>query len=185
MLKGLPVKFETLDRFPSIPPVHEDGATFKSNALKKAVQTSRHTILPVLAEDSGLEVRALGGKPGVRSARFAGPAQDDIANVDKLLRLLKKVPVSRRQARFVCWMAVAAGGKPVRTFKGVCSGSIAFERAGKGGFGYDPVFIPAGHRKTTAQISAAEKDRLSHRGRAARQLRDWLKRYLRGLPLSS
>ncbi len=179
MLKGLPVRFVTLDRFPSIPSVHENGATFRANALKKAVQTSRHTILPVLAEDSGLEVKALGGRPGVRSARFAGKDQNDQANVDKLLRLMKKVPASRRQARFVCLMAVVVGGRPIRTFQGSCAGSVALERTGKGGFGYDPVFIPAGKKKTTAELSPKEKDRLSHRGKAARLLRDWLtaKRY--------
>ena len=174
LLKGLPVRLVTLDRFPGIPPVHEDGATFLANAVKKAVQTSRHTILPVLAEDSGLEVRSLGGKPGVRSARFAGKNQDDRANVEKLLRLLCGVPPERRQGRFVCVMALAAGGRIIRTFHGVCRGTIAAGRAGRGGFGYDPVFIPAGFRKTTAQVSPAVKDRVSHRGQAARALARWI-----------
>ena len=170
LLKGLPVRLITLDRFPGIPPVREDGSTFRANAVKKALQTSRHTPLPVLAEDSGLEVRALGGRPGVRSARFAGKAQDDRANVAKLLRVMIRVPASRRQARFVCVMAVAAGGRLVQTFQGVCRGSIAFEPAGRRGFGYDPVFIPSGFRKTSAQLAGREKDVLSHRGQAARVL---------------
>ena len=123
-------------------------------------------------------MRALGGRPGIHSARFAGPAQDDRANLDKLLRRMKKVPASRRQARFVCVMAVAACGKPVRFFKGECRGSVALEEKGKGGFGYDPVFIPAGSRKSTAQLSAAQKDRVSHRGRAARAFGEWLRKDL-------
>ena len=174
LLKNLPVRFVTLDRFPLIPPVREDGVTFRANAVKKAVQTSRYTILPVIAEDSGLEVRALAGRPGVRSARFAGPTQDDRANLEKLLRVLKGVPATRRQARFVCVMAVAAGGKLIRLFRGDCRGSIAFEEKGRGGFGYDPIFIPDGSAKSSAQLSAARKDRISHRGQAARALAAWI-----------
>ena len=177
MLDGLPVRLIMLDRFPGIPPVREDGATFQTNAVKKAVQTSRHTILPVLAEDSGLEVRALQGRPGVHSARFAGKTQDDRANVEKLLRVMARVPAGRRHARFVCVMAMAAGGRLIQTFQGTCRGSIGFSSAGKRGFGYDPVFIPFGfRRKTSAQLSAEQKDRLSHRGKAARALARWLRR---------
>ena len=173
-----------LDRFPAIPPVLEDGSTFRANAAKKAIQTSRHTILPVIAEDSGLEVRALGGRPGVRSARFAlrraqgerTQHQVDRANVEKLLRALARAPAGRRHARFVCAMAVAAGGRLIKTFQGICEGSIAFKESGRGGFGYDPVFIPRGSRKTTAQLSPARKDGLSHRGQAARALAKWLRK---------
>lgn len=182
LLKNVPVRLVTLARFPSIPPVREDGPTFHANAVKKGVQTSRYTILPVIAEDSGLEVRALAGRPGVRSARFArhktdsGQAGSDRANVAKLLRVLESIPASRRQARFVCVMAMAAGGKLIRIFRGVCRGSIAFEEKGRGGFGYDPVFIPAGSRKSAAQLSATRKDRISHRGQAVRALARWVKR---------
>lgn len=182
LLKGLPVRLLTLDRFPDIPPVREEGATFRANAVKKGMQTSRHTLLPVIAEDSGLEVRALGGRPGVRSARFAGKNQVDQANLDKLLRLMKNVRPRRRQARFVCVVAVAAGGRLIRTFSGVCRGSIAFARSGRGGFGYDPVFVPAGLRKTAAELRAAEKDRISHRGQAARAMGRWIRKDLRGCP---
>ena len=184
LLRGLPVRLITLDRFPEIRPVREDGTTFRANAVKKAVQTSRHTPLPVLAEDSGLEVQALKGRPGVHSARFArhktggqaGKAQDDEANVAKLLRVMARVPAGRRKARFVCVMAMAVGGKLVRTFQGICRGSIAFEPAGRGGFGYDPVFISSGFRKTTAQLGGREKDGLSHRGQAVRALARWLRK---------
>ncbi len=175
LFRGFPIRCITLDCFPGIPPVKENGATFRANAIQKAVATSRHTILPVLAEDSGLEVRALNGRPGVRSARFAGPAQNDSENLSKLLREMSGIPAARRQARFLCVMALAIGGRLVRTFQGDCPGSIALRAAGRGGFGYDPLFIPRGRRKTTAQLGSAEKDRLSHRGKAAGRLRQWLK----------
>jgi XTP/dITP diphosphohydrolase len=167
----------TLDRFPEIPLVHEDGATFRANAVKKAVQTSRYTILTVLAEDSGLEVRALGGRPGVRSARFAG---NDEANIEKLLRLMSGVSASKRQARFVCCIALAIGGTLIRTFQAHCAGRIGLQPAGRTGFGYDPIFIPSGYRKTFAQLGAQVKDRLSHRCRAAGKLRRYLSGFLRG-----
>ena len=164
----------TLDRFPDVPAVVEDGRTFRANAVKKAVQTSRHTILPVLADDSGLEVRALKGEPGVHSARFAGSAQRDLANNAKLLRQMEKIPPSRRQARFVCWIALALGGRLIRTFQGECAGAMAFSPSGKTGFGYDPIFIPRGMKKSFAQLGGRTKDRMSHRARAIAQLRDFL-----------
>lgn len=172
----------TLERFPAIPPVREDKPTLRANSVKKAVETSRRTDLPVLADDSGLKVRALGGGPGVRSARFAGPAlrrgsgqaQDDRANIAKLLRLLRRVPPSRRQARFVCVLALARRGRLIRTFEGICRGVVAPRPAGRTGFGYDPVFIPEGLRRTLAQLGPAVKDRLSHRTRAIRAFARWL-----------
>ena len=171
-----------LDRFPGIPSAREDGATFRANAVKKALAVSRRSPLPVLAEDSGLEVFALRGEPGVRSARYAlrqaqgerTQSQMDQANNRKLLRLLKRVPPARRKGRFVCVMALAIGGKLIRTFSGACAGSIALEPAGRGGFGYDPVFIPRGRRRTMAQLAPKAKDALSHRGAAAGRLRRWL-----------
>lgn len=170
----LAVRIVTLDRFPDLPKVAEDGATFKANAIKKSLAVSRRTILPVLADDSGLEVRALNGRPGIRSARFAGPAQDDRANIAKLLKRLKGVAASQRQARFVCWIAMAVGGRLIRTFQGTCAGSIAFQPAGHSGFGYDPIFIPAGYKRTMAQLGSSRKDLLSHRARAIAQVREWL-----------
>ena len=182
ILKGLPVRFMTADQFPDLPAVREDGATFRANAVKKAVAASRWTILPVLAEDSGLEVRALGGRPGVRSARYAlrqaqgerTQNQMDQANVAKLLRSLLRVPANRRQARFVCVIAFAAGGRLLRAFEGTCVGSIAFRPVGRTGFGYDPVFIPRGYRRTMAELGARIKDGLSHRAKAAAKLGKWL-----------
>lgn len=180
LFRGMPVRFLTLERFPGVRVAPETGTTFRENAVKKAVSVSRQTILPVLGEDSGLEVSALGGRPGVRSARFAGAAQNDRANNRKLLRLLDGLPLSRRRGRFVCAMALAAGGRLIRTFEGRCSGSIASEPAGRTGFGYDPLFIPAGCRKTMAQLGPRAKDALSHRARAARRLCRWLRRPLPG-----
>ncbi len=175
LVRGMPVRFVSLNRFPDIPPVREDGATFRANAVKKAVETSRHTILPVLADDSGLEVQALSGCPGVRSARFAGTAQNDRANIDKLLRAMTGVPDSKRGARFVCCLAFAVDGRLVRVFEGVCDGKIASEPAGRTGFGYDPVFLPRGRRKTLAQLSSAQKNRLSHRFRAVSKFQEWIR----------
>ncbi len=175
IFKKGPVRFVTLDACDGIPAVRETGKTFLANAIKKAVQSSRHTTLPVIAEDSGFEVKALGGRPGVKSARFAGPAQNDQANVDKLVRLMKTVPVSKRQARFVCAIAVARAGKLLKTVEESCSGSIAVVPAGKTGFGYDPVFIPRGYSKTNAQLGARVKDSISHRARALRRLAPFIK----------
>lgn len=174
LLAGVPVKLVSLDRFPSIPPVHENGRTFRENAIKKAVAVSRRTILLVLAEDSGLAVRALGGRPGVRSARFAGPAQKDEANNAKLLRLMVNVPASERQARFICCLALAAGGRLIRTFQAECAGSIAVRPVGRHGFGYDPLFIPRGYNRTMAQWGARAKHRISHRAAAVGKFRRWL-----------
>ena len=178
LLAGARIRLLTLDQFPDIPPVAENGATFRENAVKKAVTTSRHTILPVVSDDSGLQVRVLRGRPGVRSARFAGPSQKDAANIAKLLRLMRTVPSSRRGARFVCSLALAAGGKLIRTFFGQLRGSIAQHPAGRTGFGYDPVFIPRGSRKTVAQLGSGPKDAFSHRARAARKLKRYLSAHL-------
>ncbi len=186
---GARLRLLCADDFSGLPAVREDGATLRANAVKKAVVTSRRTILPVLAEDSGLEVRALEGRPGVRSARYARPQKPhrrvgprhppgDRANVAKLLKEMSKVPPSRRQARFVCVMALAAGGKLLRTFKGISPGSIALKPRGKGGFGYDPVFIPRGFHKTMAEMSLFRKNRLSHRGRAAARFSAWIRKTL-------
>jgi len=169
LLAGIPVRLLLLDQFPDIPPVSETGRTFRENAVKKAVSVSRRTILLVLAEDSGLEVKALGGRPGVRSARFAGSSQNDSANNARLLRAMAHVPASKRRARFVCCLALAAGGRLIRTFQAECAGSIAVSPAGRGGFGYDPLFIPQGDRRTMAQLGPAVKNRISHRAKAVRK----------------
>ncbi len=130
---------------------------------------------PVLADDSGLMIDALNGRPGVYSARYAGEQKDDQANIDKVLYELKGVGASERTARFVCVLAVAIPGEPAIFKKGSCEGTIAFSEAGENGFGYDPIFIPNGYNKTMAQLSSAEKNKISHRKNAIVQLEDWVK----------
>jgi len=157
----------------------EDGLTFETNARIKARFAARATGLPALADDSGIEVEALGGLPGVRTRRYAGPDATDEENNAKLLRELAAVPAERRGARYVCVLAVAVpdlaapGGLHLQTRRGTTRGRIGFESRGSGGFGYDPLFEPARERlggRTFGEYSASEKDAISHRGRAARRM---------------
>lgn len=198
-----------LNRFPGVPAVVEDAPTFAGNATKKAVELARwlagSSLLPerratwVLADDSGLEVDALNGAPGVHSARFAAldaagaPAGNskDADNNAKLLRLLANAPAERRTARFRCVLALAPVAEPVargaspacdadeielgvRIFDGACEGRIALEPRGRGGFGYDPLFVPDGWDKTFGELGESVKNGLSHRARALAKLKDWL-----------
>lgn len=157
----------------------EDGLTFETNAKIKARFAARATGLPALADDSGIEVDALDGKPGVRTRRYAGPAATDGENNAMLLRELADVPDARRGARYVCVLALALpdraapGGLHLVSRRGTTRGRIALEPRGSGGFGYDPLFEPARERpggRTFGQYDRAEKDSISHRGRAARRL---------------
>lgn len=157
-----------LDDFPDAPQAPETGATFAANAAAKARAAAEHTGLIAVADDSGLAVDALGGQPGVLSNRFAGPGGDDAARIAKLLGMVREVPAPRRTARFRCAAAVAAPGEDVVVVEGVCEGVIASAARGEGGFGYDPVFVPLGRDRTMAELTAAEKNRVSHRGRAFR-----------------
>jgi XTP/dITP diphosphohydrolase len=160
--------------------VAEDGATFEANAEAKARAFAEAAGVPAVGDDSGLEVDALGGRPGVRSARYAGVPHDDAGNNAKLLRELADVPDERRGARFVCVLALVvpaagpafAGVEPggVRFFRGACPGRVVRAPRGSGGFGYDPLFVPSGGARTFAELGAAEKDAASHRGRALRSL---------------
>ncbi len=168
----LPISVLSLDNFPDCPETVEDKDTFEGNAVKKAVEVCRCTGKTALADDSGLEVDALGGAPGVYSARYAGNTggSDDVRNYEKLLSELENVPDEKRGARFVCCMALAFPDGSVKTFLGYAEGSIGHGPKGKTGFGYDPVFIPKGHKITFAEMSDDEKDRLSHRGKALEKL---------------
>jgi XTP/dITP diphosphohydrolase len=157
----------------------EDGLTFETNARIKARFAARATGLPALADDSGLEVDALGGGPGVRTRRYAGPAATDADNNAKLLRDLASVPPAGRGGRYVCVLALALpdpgspGDLRLLTRRGTTRGRIALEPRGSGGFGYDPLFEPARERvggRTFGQYEAGEKDAISHRGRAARRM---------------
>jgi XTP/dITP diphosphohydrolase len=159
-----------LTSFENIPVVEESGATFEENAVLKAVCVSRSCADLVLADDSGLAVDALGGAPGVRSARFAGENATDQQNCAKLLASLG----TERSARFICVLALAQRGNLLKTFAGSIEGTIASAPAGSNGFGYDPVFIPVGGTQTFAELSSEAKNRISHRSKALRQLRDYL-----------
>jgi len=171
ILVGPRVAVRTLEDFPGCPEVREEGTTFEANAATKALAVARYTGQPALADDSGLEVEALGGAPGVRSARYAGEEADDQANVAKLLEALREVPDGARRARFVCVVALALPDGRVETFRGTVEGSVGREPRGSAGFGYDPVFYPLGERRTFAEMRDDEKDAVSHRGRALRAAR--------------
>lgn len=159
--------------------VLETGGTFLENALLKARGISEETGLPVLAEDSGLEVEALAGAPGVRSARFAGEDATDEENIEKLLALLKGVPDGRRSARFVCAAALRFPDGREIIAEGELRGSISKGPRGGHGFGYDPVFIPEGYDRTLGELGPAVKDRISHRRKALEKLREELLMALR------
>ena len=168
----LPFDLRTLADEGIIDEAPEEGATFAENAIAKARFYADASGLFTLADDSGLEVEALGGAPGVSTRRYAGPSATDAENIEKLLDALRGLPPERRRARFVCTMAIidpaergARGGVRVRTFRGSCRGRIVGAPRGAFGFGYDPVFEVSG--RTMAERTPAEKDRLSHRGRAA------------------
>lgn len=163
-----PLGFEvlTLADFPGTPEPEETGETFEENAIIKANSALAFTGLPSLADDSGLMVDALDGAPGVYSARFAGAAADDAANNALLLEKLKDTPPDRRTARFVSVVAFARPRKEPLLFRGECEGFILNELRGAGGFGYDPLFFSADLHKSFAEASGADKNRISHRGRA-------------------
>lgn len=170
----LGIDWTTLGAFPEIPEVEEDGATLEDNAAKKAVVPARASGLWTLADDSGLEVEALGGQPGVRSARYAGDGCDYDANNEKLLGALAGKPAPKRKAAFRCVMALASPEGRVILEEGRVEGVIAEAPRGEGGFGYDPVFLLPERGVTLAELSADEKDRVSHRYRALAAMRPHL-----------
>jgi XTP/dITP diphosphohydrolase len=175
-----------LPNFTSLPQVAEDQPTFEANARKKAEYYSRFAPRAVvLADDSGLEVQALDGAPGVRSARYAATSAEenasDAANNARLLAELNAVPEDERQAQFVCVIAAARDGKTLATFRGEARGTILHAPRGSGGFGYDPLFYFPALGKTFAEMSAAEKARVSHRGQAFRKFLDWMERQESGV----
>ena len=154
-----------------LPVVEESGLTFEANAILKAVEASKHCPGLVVADDSGLEVDALQGAPGIYSARYAGEDATDATNVAKLLGRLAECDPGLHSARFRCSLALAQGGKVLETFEGVVEGTIVDAPRGRAGFGYDPVFQPRGFDQTFGELSPAEKDRISHRARAIQLLR--------------
>lgn len=166
MLADLPITVRSLAEFPGAPDVVEDGATYRENALKKAWSAARFTGKPALADDTGLEVDALGGQPGLYAARFAGEGCSFQDNTRKLLHLLDGVPSERRGARFVCVVALVEPGGREQVVEGELCGRISESQSGGGGFGYDPVFFVPEAGKTLAELTADEKNRVSHRRRA-------------------
>ena len=178
LLKGLPVNVFSLNSFKGAPDVIEDGSTLEENARKKASQTSRFLKKFAVADDSGLEVEFLNGDPGVYSARFSGKGATYKSNNEKLLALLKDVPPAKRKACFKCVIAVADKGKIIGIAEGRCSGKICFESKGDNGFGYDPVFMPNGYKKTFAQMGAAQKNKISHRSKALFKAKNIILKYL-------
>lgn len=160
---------------PHIPAPEETGKTFAENAKIKALSASRVFSGWVLADDSGLEVDALGGAPGVMSARYAGPAASDADNRKLLLEALKAFPISsQRRARFQCVLALAESGRVQETFQGVCEGHIQQAESGSGGFGYDSLFIPEGYAESFGELPLVVKNRLSHRARAVAAWIKWM-----------
>lgn len=181
MLEGYPVTVKNLEDFGPIPEIPEDGETFDENAYKKASFASRVLGFPAMADDSGLCVNALNGQPGVHSARFAGPEATDADKCDKLLEMLENA--EDRSAAFVCVISIAVPTGAALTYEGRCEGVIAQAPAGENGFGYDPVFYYPPLEKTFAQLTAEEKNRVSHRGRALAEVRDEFDKVLKWIDL--
>ena len=174
LLGDLGITIRTLDEFPDAPDVVEDGETCEANAIKKARAIAEFTGLPAVADDTGLEVDALGGRPGVYAARYAGEDATYEDNCRKLLRELAGVPYERRTARFLTVAAIALPSDGVQVAHGVLNGVIAEEASGALGFGYDPVFFVPELGKTLAQLSAGQKNTISHRAKAFCKMREIL-----------
>jgi XTP/dITP diphosphohydrolase len=164
--------------YPEISEIRESGTSFEENATFKAVTVSKKLPYLLIADDSGLEVDALGGAPGIYSARYAGAGATEEQKIDKLLRELARVGASdqARRARFRCVVALAINGNLLETFEGIVEGMIADEPRGAGGFGYDPIFIPEGFQQTFGELPAEVKNRISHRAKAIGALADKLRR---------
>jgi len=175
LLKDLNIKVTSLADYPDVPAIVEDGKTFSQNALKKAVTIALYTKKITLGEDSGIEVKALGNKPGIYSARFSGANATDRKNNMKLLRSLKGVPLKKRQARYRCCAALVNGQGIIDVISGSCSGLITFKSKGKNGFGYDPLFYIPRYAKTFGQLEPDIKAKISHRARALKKVRKILK----------
>jgi XTP/dITP diphosphohydrolase len=181
LFSGFPIEMKSLNDFGPIPEPVEDGKTFEDNAYKKAHFTAKVLGFPALADDSGLVVEAIGGEPGVFSARYAGVGAGDQANICKLLKAMEGV--RNRRAAFECVIAIAVPRGPALVYSGRCEGEIAMGRSGKNGFGYDPVFFYPPLGKTFAEMSQEEKNRVSHRGKAMAELLAELDRVLKWLEL--
>jgi len=178
LLEGTDLTVSSLKDLASYPEIIEDGRTFQANAIKKALTIARHTGKLVIGEDSGLEVKPLGNRPGVFSARFSGPQATDKKNNAKLLRVLRGVPLPRRVARYRCCIALAKGDQVLGVVQGSCGGLIALRQRGSNGFGYDSLFLVKRYNKTFGELDPAIKARISHRARALKKFQTLLDRHL-------
>jgi len=177
LLGDLGITIRTLDEFPDAPDVVEDGDTCEANAIKKARAIAQFTGLPAVADDTGLEVDALGGRPGIYAARYAGEEATYEDNCRKLLQELMGVPRERRTARFLTVAAIALPSDGIRVAQGTLDGAIAEQASGALGFGYDPVFLIPELGKTLAQLSADQKNTISHRAKAFAKMREIVRSY--------
>jgi XTP/dITP diphosphohydrolase len=177
ILTGADIALLSLDDFPDCPETLEDQDTFTGNAVKKAASVSRYTGLPAVSDDSGLEVYALAGAPGVWSARYAGASASDSDNIEKLLHEMKISSPADRGARFVCVLALALPDGLVETFEGTVEGDVIEKPSGSGGFGYDPIFRPVGFDRTFGEMTASEKDALSHRAKALAKFGKYIREF--------
>ena len=175
LLGDLGIQIRTLADFPAAPEVEEDGATCEANAIKKAREIAHATGLPAVADDTGLEVDALGGRPGVYAARYAGEGATYEDNCWKLLQELEGISRAKRSARFLTVAAIALPGGEVQVVRGMLKGLITEKPVGAHGFGYDPVFLVPALGKTLAELTAAEKNRISHRAKAFVQAKEILR----------
>jgi len=175
LLKDVVLTFYSIEDFPDIPQVQEDGVTFEENAMKKGLSAARATGKPVIADDSGLEVECLGGKPGVLSARYAGESATDAANNEKLLREIAHIPQELRKATFRCVIALCLPNGSFRTFTGFLKGLLLNGPRGDGGFGYDPLFLVPEYGRTLAELPLEVKNSISHRGKALAELKEFLR----------
>jgi XTP/dITP diphosphohydrolase len=180
LLQDFSVTLFSLRDFPHLPPIVEDGTSFVENALKKAVVVAHATGKLTIADDSGIEVEALDGRPGIYSARFAGEDAGDAENNAKLLKELKGLPPAKRGARFKCVLGIAQPEGETAFVEGECRGVITDVPRGQHGFGYDPVFLVPEYNKTFSEMAPEEKNRISHRSRALKKLLAILPRYLDG-----
>ena len=178
LLGGLPLRILTLNDLAIRVSYPEKGITFEQNARGKSLFYSQKTDFLTLAEDSGLAVQHLAGAPGIYSARFSGPRATDEKNIQKILALMKDVPHRDRRAQFICCLVLSQRGRVIRRVTGRVGGRITFEKRGGRGFGYDPIFYYHPFRKTFGELSPGQKNQVSHRGRALRQMKEFLKTYL-------
>lgn len=178
ILTGIPAEILSLKNFPSVQQAEETGNSFEENAALKAVSIAKQTGLLAIADDSGLEVDALNGQPGIYSSRFAGPDATDEDRNQKLLQLLEDIPEQRRTARYRAVIAIATPEGEVSYTEGRCEGRILREERGDGGFGYDPLFLIPEYGKTMAELEMIEKNKISHRGKALKAARATLEKLI-------